>query len=288
TVKNFKESKRGTVKSVTVLVVTMLALFIGGCSTSSFKYMNDANKTNHIDSNVSDEAYAEDMEFDWKIAKGDRVEIIVVSQSANDGDQQLNQILNTGGRMQAALTRDGSDGYLMNSICSVHLPLIGTVSVKGLTENQAADKLTLEYRKYLKNPFVSVKILNQKLFVLGEVKKPGVLQVANGTMSLFEALAYAGDLTDDGDRTNLMIVRGDLRNPIVREINLADLSSLKLTSTILKPNDIIYVQPRGMKAYNVAFREQMPFFQMLNAMLLPFVNYTSIKNGDAINVYPFQ
>lgn len=263
------------------LIAIVVGLVFSGCSTKTFK-MFDNNGT--AVKTVSDANYAQETEFEWKIAKGDRVEIVVVSQSSGDGQQELNQILNTGGRMQTALTRDGTEGYLIPNNGTVRLPLIGTIEISGLTENQAAEKLSNMYKEYLKNPFVTVKILNQKLFVLGEVRKPGVIQVTHGTMSLFEALAYSGDLTDDAERTNLYVIRGGLRNPDVREINLSDLSSMKLTSLILMPNDIVYVQPRGMKAYNVAFKEQMPFFDLLHTMLYPFVDYTNIKNGKALDV----
>jgi polysaccharide export outer membrane protein len=267
----------------TFYFIAAIGLLFSGCSTKTFKYFDNNNSSTTVRS-MSDTKYTEEAEFEWKIAKGDRVEIIVVNQSTNEGDQQLNQILNTGGRMQAALTRDGTEGYLIPNDGTVRLPLVGAAQIGGLTEAQASDKLTQTYKQYLRNPFVTVKILNQKLFVLGEVHKPGVVQVTNGTMSLFEALAYSGDLTDDAERTNLYVIRGGLRNPEVREINLSDISSIKLTSLILKPNDIVYVQPRGMKAYNVAFAEQMPFFNMIHAMLYPFVDYTQIKNGKAINV----
>jgi polysaccharide export outer membrane protein len=264
-------------------LISITGLLFSGCSTKTFKLF-DNNNTAAV-RNISDTKYTEEAEFEWKIVKGDRLEIVVVNQSSGDGSGDLNQILNTGGRMQAALTRDGTEGYLIPSSGEVRLPLIGATSVMGLTETQAAEKLNNAYKQYLKNPFVTVKILNQKLFVLGEVKKPGVVQVTNGTMSLFEALAYSGDLTDDAERTNLYVIRGGLRSPEVREINLSDLSSMKLTSLILQPNDIVYVQPRGMKAYNVAFKEQMPFFDMLHSMLYPFVDYTNIKNGKAVNVF---
>lgn len=273
---------------VLLYAIMAMGLFLGGCSTKTYKMFSETNQSDRLDTNVSDAEYTQDMEFEWKIAKGDRVEIIVVNQSANDGDQQLNQILNTGGRMQAALTRDGTEGYLIPKTGTVRLPLIGTVSIEGLTESQAADKLNKAYQQYLKNPFVSVKILNQKLFILGEVNKPGVVQVTKGTMSIIEALAYSGDLTNDADRTNLLVIRGGLRKPMVREINLSDMSAIKLTSAILRPDDIVYVQPRSMKAYNVAFKEQMPFFQMIASMLTPFVQYTSIKNGEVFNVPPFN
>jgi polysaccharide export outer membrane protein len=234
---------------------------------------------------VAETEYNEEASFEWKITKGDRVEISVSNQSSSTGNDQLNVLLSNTSHYQA---RDVTDGFLIPAEGTVRLPLVGAVKISGLTESEATEKLTNEYKKYLKNPFASVKILNQKLFVLGEVNKPGVVQVANGTMSLFEALAFSGDLTNDAERTNVKIIRGGLRKPLVREINLANIPQMQLTSLILQPNDIVYVQPRGMKAYNVAFKEQMPFFDLLTSMLAPFVSYTSIKNGKAVDVFLFK
>ena len=267
-------------KYITFLIV-VVALLISGCSTKSYKMFGE---TNGSIKTISDEMYAEENDFEWKIAKGDRLEIIIVNQSSGDSSSgELTQILHTGGRPGGTSTREGTEGFLVPPRGGIRLPLIGSVSLVGLTEDQASEKLVTAYGQYLKNPFASVKILNQKLFVLGEVRKPGVVQVTNGTMTLYEALAFSGDLTDDAERTNLKIIRGGGRTPQVREINLADMSQMTLASLLLQPNDIIYVQPRGMKAYNVAFREQMPFFEMIHAMLYPFVDYTIIKNGRAIN-----
>ncbi len=271
-------------KSIFYTVLMALGLMISGCSTTTFKMFDD-NKT--AIKNVAENDYAEEVQFEWKITKGDRIEIIVANQSTGDGNQELNVLLNTAGRMNYQ-TRDGTEGFLIPNDGTVRLPLVGAVKIAGLTEAEATDTLTQAYRKYLKSPFVSVKILNQKLFVLGEVRKPGVIQVTNGTMSLFEALAYAGDLTDDAERTNVKVVRGGVRTPMIREINLANISEMKMTSLLLQPNDIVYIQPRDMKAYNVAFKEQMPFFDMITSMLAPFVSYTSIKNGKAVDVFLFK
>lgn len=263
-------------------LITAVGLLFSGCSTGTFKMLE--NNESAVRS-VSDADYNEDALFEWKIAKGDRVEINIANQSSTDVNGQLTVLLNNTVRYQ---NRDATDGFLIPNNGSVNLPLIGAAKIMGLTESEATEKLTNEYKKYLKNPFVSVKILNQKLFVLGEVKRPGVVQVTNGTMSLFEALAYSGDLTDDAERTNVKIIRGGLRKPLVREINLANIPQMQLSSLILQPNDIIYVQPRDMKAYNVAYKEQMPFFEMLTSMLTPFVNYTLVKNGKAVDVFLFK
>lgn len=269
----------------TLYLMIMMGLFFSGCDTKTFKMLGERGE---VVRSISDENFTQESAFEWKITKGDRVEIIVANQSVGEGDQQLNILLNTAGRGQQYQTRDGTEGILIPANGTVRLPLVNIVEIAGLTEGQAAEKLTSSYKQYLKNPFVGVKILNQKLFVLGEVQKPGVVQITNGTMTVFEALAFSGDLTDDAQRTNVRIIRGGLRNPQIREINLANLSDMKLTSLLLQPNDIVYVQPRDMKAFNVAFREQMPFFDMLTSMLSPFVSYTSIKNGKAVDVFLFK
>ncbi len=269
-------------KIISFITLATGLLFMG-CSTQTFK-MFDSNGT--AIRTVSDTDYAAEADFEWKIAKGDRLEINIVNQASGEGDQQLNQILSRGG--QQTLTRDGTEGYLIPPNGIIRLPLIGAVNLLGLSETQASEKLITAYTNYLRTPYVSVKILNQRLFVLGEVRSPGVKQVTNGTMSLFEALALSGDLTNDAERTNVKVIRGGLRTPIVREINLADMSQMTLASLTLQPNDIIYVQPRSMKAYNVAFNEQTPFFQMLTTMMAPFITFDTFRKAKAVDVLLFK
>lgn len=71
-------------------------------------------------------------------------------------------------------------------------------------------------------------------------------------MTVLEAIAQSGDLTDLAARDNVKIIRGDLRNPNVRTIDLANIVALNESSLFLRPNDIIYVQPRELKGYNAA------------------------------------
>lgn len=259
-----------------------IAIFFSGCATKTFKLLNESDKPVRI---ISDTKYSEELDFEWRISKGDRVEIVVTIQTFGEPTVQFNPLVNTPNKMQAGLLKDGSEGILVPKSGIISMPLIGSIKIDTLTEAEAVEKLTKAYRQYIKNPFVSVKILNQKIFVLGEVRKPGIVPVLNGTIGLFEAIAYSGDLTDAAERTNIKIIRGGLRNPELREIDLSNMSAVKLTSLILQPNDIIYIQPRTMKAYNVAFDEQIPFFRMIHSMLLPFVDIATIKKDGVINVF---
>ena len=129
------------------------------------------------------------------------------------------------------------------------------------------------------NPYVTVEIMNQRLFILGEVRQPGVVPVTNGTMNLIEAIARSGDLTDFAERRGILILRGDLRDPEVRMIDLTHMSTIKLSSLYLKPNDIVYVQPRASKGRKIAYDEISPPFQLVSSILQPFVNITYLAKA---------
>ncbi len=268
-------------KNVILAIAAMI--FVSGCSVNQdFKYFTKNLDKEPIKKEVSDKEYEAEKRFEWKIQQGDRVQINVYNQSASSAGGKMASVLD-----QSAVTfvnRNGTEGLLVPADGNIYIPLIGKVKITGLTENEAAEKLTKEYKKYLRNPFVSVKILNQKLIVLGEVKAPGVVPVTSGTMTLFEALAATGDLTEDAMRNNIIILRGDLRHPQFRQVDLTDIGAIKLTSLILRPNDIVYVQPRSMKAINKVFTEQSGFFNFLNTIMSPFLTYKAIDESYRIGV----
>jgi len=244
-------------------------LFFTSCTVKDFNYMEKNQVKQSITTKIDDATYEEDKLFEWKISKGDRIEIQAYNQSSTAQNGQLTQLLSNGGQKYYT-QRYGDEGILIKPDGLVRLPLLGAVKLSGLTEEQAAELLIEKYKKYLRHPFVSVKILNQKLFVIGEVKKPGVVLVTNGTMTLFEALAYSGDLTDFANRTNIKILRGSMRNPEVREINLNDFAAIKYSSLILRPNDVVYVEPRSSKADVVGVQEELPLWQLIGNILSPF------------------
>lgn len=128
-----------------------------------------------------------------------------------------------------------------------------------------------EYKKYIRNPYVLVEIKNQRVIVIGEVKSPGIVHVTNGTMNIIEAIARSGDVTDLASRSDIKVIRGDLRNPEIRNVDLTRMDAISLSSLYLKPNDILYIQPREIKGYNRVFTDFMPFWDTLSSILTPFV-----------------
>jgi len=257
-------------KKFSYLVLLTLLISASGCAVKDYNYIEKGDvKSSKKITKVSDEEYAQEAMFEWKISSGDRIEIQAFNQSSNANNGQLTQLLSSGGQA-VTQNRYGDEGILIPANGGVNLPLVGSVKLLGLTEKEASKALIKEYKKYLKNPYVHVRILNQRLFVVGEVRQPGTVLVTNGTMSLFEALATSGDLTDYADRTQIKIIRGNMRDPEIREINLTDLNEIRYASLILRPNDVVYVQPRESKASVVGAQEKLPFWQLIGAILAPF------------------
>jgi polysaccharide export outer membrane protein len=264
-------------KSVLTAFV-MGSLFMSGCSMKEYTLFQDENRS-VASTEVNATQYHDEMVFENKIQPNDRVGIMVYNQSAAGAGQLTSMISSRGTQQGGGRGADESQGLLVTQKGTVHLPLIGSVKIEGLTEDEAAKFLVDEYGKYVRNPYVTVEIMNQRVFLLGEVKNPGVVQVTNGTMNLVEAIARSGDLTDYAERREVLVIRGDLRAPEVRTIDLTQMSAVMVSSLYLKPNDIVYVQPRASKGRKIAFDEVSPPFQLISSILAPFVNITYLAKA---------
>jgi len=261
---------------ITIFAVTLM---FNGCSMKEYTLFQDENRSEEP-TDVNNSVYQDEMVFENKIMPNDRVGIMVYNQSGA-GPGQLTSMISSRGSSQGggSSANQETQGLLVTQEGTVRLPLIGSAKIQGLTEDEAAKYLMGEYGKYLRNPYVTVEIMNQRLYILGEVKQPGVVPVTNGTMNLIEAIARSGDLTDFAERRGILILRGDLRDPEVRMIDLTQMSTIKLSSLYLKPNDIVYVQPRSSKGRKIAFDEISPPFQLVSSILAPFVNITYLAKA---------
>lgn len=158
---------------------------------------------------------------------------------------------------------------------TVALPVIGSVSVAGLTRQEAAKAIADIYRKKLiKDPIIEVKIINLKVSVFGEVRTPGNYALVKDKTTLVDVLGQAGGITDKGNEKRVKIIRGGTENPQVTEINLSELESLTNPAVIMQNDDIVYVGQnkravRNDKIQNVSTIVQ-PTLLLLNTVLLLF------------------
>ncbi len=85
--------------------------------------------------------------------------------------------------------------YLVDSTGNIRFPQLGKINVQGLTVNQVGANLQERLVPYIKEPLVTVNIVNFKVNVLGEVNSPGTITITDGKATILEALSLSGDLT---------------------------------------------------------------------------------------------
>lgn len=143
-----------------------------------------------------------------------------------------------------------SSGYLVEADGTINFPLLGEIKVTGLTRRELIGLIQnrLEKEGYIKAPVVTVRFLNFRISILGEVSNPGTYSISSERITLFEALSMAGDLTIHGRRNRVAVIR---ETNGVRTILYHDLRSRDIFQSpdyYLKQNDMVYVEPNRVRA----------------------------------------
>ena len=140
-------------------------------------------------------------------------------------------------------------GFVVNENGELKLPLIGTVNLTGLTIPNATKLLETKFKEYIDDPIITIKKLNFKVTVLGEVNKPGTYPIMNEKATLLEVLGFAGDLSSFGDRKNVHLIRTENNQTKDFYIDLTDANSLTAEVYFLHPDDVVYVSPVKRRAF---------------------------------------
>lgn len=166
---------------------------------------------------------------------------LVPTQGANNYNVSRNTVSNYSGGLQNYIV--GTDGAIV-------FPVVGELKAEGLTKSELAAKLkSLIYPRYItEEPIVLIRYANFKVSILGEVARPGSYPVDNDKLSVFEALALAGDLTIYGRRDNVLLVRETTSGRETVRIDLRDQALLQSPYYFLQQGDMLYVQPNDPKS----------------------------------------
>jgi polysaccharide export outer membrane protein len=143
-------------------------------------------------------------------------------------------------------------GYRVGLDGAIDFPYVGKIYVAGLSLSAIEEKVQLGVEKYVKQNSVTVKLLNDIITILGEVKSPGRFPLNSEEISIMEAIAFAGDLTDMGNRKRLRIIRNDGETPQMVIMDITDEKIMFSPFYYLKPGDIIYVEPKRLKQFNLS------------------------------------
>jgi polysaccharide export outer membrane protein len=160
------------------------------------------------------------------------------------------------------------NSYLVNEDGYIDFPYVGSIYVKDLSVEEAKDLISGIVKDYIKESTVVVRLALFKIAALGEVNRSGQVSIYQNQVTIFDAIAMAGDLTPFAKRNQVLIIRETPEGVKTKKINLNDLSIFDSEYYFIQPNDIIYVPP--LKGKNFAF-SQFPYalvFSTISTTLL--------------------
>ncbi|MCF8320849.1 MAG: polysaccharide export protein [Flavobacterium sp.] len=146
-------------------------------------------------------------------------------------------------------------GHLVSADGKISMPILGDIIAVGKTTSELEKSIIsiLENNGHLKNPTVSVRILNAKITVLGEVKMPGTYTYSEQSITLPQAIGYAGDVTIEANRKEVMLIREEEGKRKYHKIDLTKSDWFNSPYYTIKQNDIIYVYPNNVKVKSAGF-----------------------------------
>lgn len=152
-----------------------------------------------------------------------------------------------------------SQGYLVNQDGFIEFPSLGKIMASGLTKQRLKEEITSQLlaKKLLVDPIVTVRYLNYRVTVLGEVARPTVVTVPNEKISILEAIGLAGDLTIYAKRDNVLIIREEKGSKIVKRVNLNNSEIISSPYYYLKSNDVVYVEPNNARVAAASRTQQL-------------------------------
>lgn len=138
--------------------------------------------------------------------------------------------------------------YVVDAAGYIEMPVLGKLQVGGLSRPEAEEEIRKVLSQQVIDPTVRVSVVGAKVSVLGEVNRPSQVSMPSGRMTIFEALAAAGDLTPYGRRDNVLITREVDGKLELARLNLGNADIYTSPYYFLQQNDVVYVSPNKVRA----------------------------------------
>ncbi len=149
--------------------------------------------------------------------------------------------------------------YVVGTDGCIDFPQLGRVEVASKNVEQVQQELTRLISRTVTDPQVSVVMANFTVVVAGEVKNPQTIRVPRNRFTILEALSAAGDMTEYGERSNLLLIRENNGQREFTRINLNESDVLSSPYYYLQPNDYIYVSPNKVRQENSKYNQNNGF-----------------------------
>ncbi|MEI6456901.1 MAG: polysaccharide biosynthesis/export family protein [bacterium] len=142
-------------------------------------------------------------------------------------------------------------GYHVYEDGTIYFPYVGIVKLGGLTLRAARDTMRVHIAGIVGRCRIEVTLINNTIYLLGEFTKQGTYNMTRNKLSIYEALALGGGLTDYAKRSKLKVLRNENG---VRKMYVVDVKSgnqVGINMFYVYPNDIIYAEPMKAKSIGI-------------------------------------
>ena len=176
-------------------------------------------------------------------------------------------------------------GYLVDDSGFIQFPILGMIQVAGIPYDSLQNVIQrrLKEEEYVKDPVVTVSPMNFRVSVVGEVRRPCELHVVGERLTIFEALAMCGDITDSGMRSNVVVMRE--KNGVVTpiKINLTKKTIFESEVYYLQQNDVVYVEPNLAKKRRAELNQDWPRYVSLGLSVGALLRNLSRRYFNKVN-----
>ncbi len=250
------------IKQIILLIVSLL--FFSACSVKEYRLFQQENMEHLSQTQELNITYSS------KIVPNDILQIDIYNMNKKSNIMMSDK----GG---ASMPPDNK--YVVYDDGTIVLPLLNVVHVEGYTIKELNKLLLEKYRAFLKSPYIKASVKNHKVYVLGEVAKQGVVPLEGESISVIEAIAKAGGLTDYALRNRIRVISKDKGKYVMRTLNFNNFSTLNSRNLMLKHNSIVYIEPKSTKAIRVAINDYLPILKAVSSVLSTFVNIKYLSNN---------
>ena len=222
-----------------------MAAIVSGCrSTKNVAYLQGVENLTDAQLQPSAQPYSA------KIKPNDMLRIIVSGAEDPDTYIPFNLMSSVPANDGTTYTQATLQSYLVDIRGTIDFPVLGKLYVVNSTTDQVKQTITEKLKDYLKADLVvTVRFVNYKISVLGEVNQPGVFTVPDEKISILQALSLAGDLTLYGRRDVVKILREEFDgHKTITTLNLNDRNLIFSPFYYLRQGDVVYVEPNKTKA----------------------------------------
>jgi len=223
---------------LTLVTGSLLMLLLNSCATQN---LMTTTPQQQVHTRAADSVFAYNPDYVYTLRKDDKISI-----SVWDNDD-----LSVGSIYGIYNSNEVYGKWLMlDEQGNVAVPKLGQVNLLGLTITQAKEKLRNEFKKWIVNPIVDVKVLNKEVTVLGELKTPGKYLLEKEDNTLLDMIGKAGDFDFYANKKQVQIVRMVDNKPVSYTVDLTQMNSLAASNIQVHPGDIIYVPSRKGKHWD--------------------------------------